>query len=331
MFSRTVIATTGDRFDDFSPYVASVNEAGTVAFQALLRRGGTGVFVGSGGPVTQAAVPDIVAAVTSHPDLNDTGDISFYGNLSGAIPAVFLLRGGRLQSIEDVRGAFTSVGPLGPTMNEAGMVAFRAEPTEGVSGIFVGDNAAVTMVADTEGRWSSFHGLPVINRSGTVVFRADRKDSVQGIYAVSEGSIRTIAETGDQFEALAHFPSMNDHGTVAFAATLRSAGGGIFTADVDGITQVCGTDGAFESYRGALIGVGGAMVRIATPRGGNLGLFVGPDPDADRILGLGDELLGSTVADFASNPVSVSAAGHVAIRATLTDGRQLILRADPLA
>jgi hypothetical protein len=60
-----------------------------------------------------------------------------------------------------------------------------------------------------------------------------------------------------------------------------------------------------------------------------LGLFAGPDREADRILALGDPLLGSTVTELASNPVSVNAASQVTIRARLTDGRQLILRADP--
>jgi len=47
----TLIATTGERFSDFSPYVASVNDAGTVAFQAALHDGGSGVFTGNGGEV----------------------------------------------------------------------------------------------------------------------------------------------------------------------------------------------------------------------------------------------------------------------------------------
>jgi hypothetical protein len=216
-------------------------------------------------------------------------------------------------------------------MNEAGTVAFRADRTEGVSGIFAGDSAAVATVADTGGPWSRLHGLPVINGGGTVVFRADREDGVQGVYAGHEGSIRTVAETGDLFETLAFFPSVNDRGIVAFAATLRAGGAGIFTVDEGRITPIIGADGAFETYRGALITSAGAVVCIATPRGGSLGLFAGPDPEADRILALGDPLLGSTVAELVSNPVSVNAAGEVAIRVRLTDGRQLILRADPVA
>lgn len=180
--SRTVIATTGGRFSDFMPYVASVNDAGIVAFQATLQGSGTGVFLGSGGPVAQVAGLISLAGVTSHPDLNGAGAISFYGTLAGGGQGVFLHRDGRLQPVADSRGAFVSIGPAGPTMNEAGVVAFRADRLPGVSGIFVGDGASTAMVADTQGRWSQFYGLPVINNSGTVVFRADRSDGLQGIY-----------------------------------------------------------------------------------------------------------------------------------------------------
>ena len=328
MFSWTVIATTGEQFSDFAPYVASVNDAGTVAFQAALWGGDTGVFTGSGSAVAEAAGPSFLAGVTSHPDLNAAGATSFYGELRGGGQGVFLLRDGRLQTIADTSGPFFSIGPLGPTMNEAGAVAFRADRTRAVSGIFAGDGATVFTVADTEGPWSQFHGLPVINRAGTVVFRADRKDGVQGIYSGRGESIAIVAETGDIFETLAPFPSVNDQGTVAFAATLRVGGAGIFTADEGRITRV-DTEGAFEVCRGALINSAGAVVCIATPRGRSLGLFAGPDPEADRILAVGDPLLGSTVTELASNPVSVNAAGQVAIRVRLTDGRQLILRADP--
>jgi hypothetical protein len=329
MFSLTVIASTGERFSGFAPYVASVNDAGTVAFQAALRDGGSGVFTGSGGAVAEAVGPALLAGVTSHPDLNNAGDMSFYGDLLGGGQGVFLLRDGCLQTVADTHGPFASIGPFGPTMNEAGMVAFRADLAPGVSGIFAGDGAAVATVADGEGPWSRFHGLPVITGNGTVVFRTDRKDGIQGIYAGRGGSIRTVAETGDLFETLGRFPSANEHGTVAFAATLRVGGERLFRADEDRVTPIVETDDAFETSRGAMITNARAVVRIATPRGGTLGLFSGPDPVADRILAIGDPLLGSTVAELGSNPVSVNAAGQVAISATLTDGRQIIVRADP--
>jgi hypothetical protein len=326
--SWTVIATTGEQFSDFAPYVAAVNDLGMVAFQAALRDGGSGVFTGSGEVSAEVVGPDVLAAVTSHPDLNLAGETSFYGDLPGGGQGVFVLRDGRLQTIADTRGRLSSVGPLGPTMNEAGTVAFRADLAAGTSGIFVGDAADVATVADTNGGWSRFHGLPVIDRGGAVVFRADREDGVEGIYSARQGTIRAVAETGDVFERIALFPSVNDHGTVAFAATLRGQGAAILTAD-DGHITVVDSEGEFEGFRGALIDGAGSLVRIATPRGGSLGLFSGPDPKTDRILAIGDHLFGSTVTDFASNPVSINAAGHLAVRASLADGRQLILRTNP--
>jgi hypothetical protein len=56
-----VIAATGERFGDVSPYVASVNDSGTVAFQGALRS----VFTGSGGEVAEAVGPGRVSGVTS--------------------------------------------------------------------------------------------------------------------------------------------------------------------------------------------------------------------------------------------------------------------------
>ena len=132
----TVIATTGERFSDFSPYVAAVNDAGTVAFQAALRGGGSGVFTGSGGEVSELAAPPLLARVASHPDLNGAGATSFYADLSGGGQGVCLLREGRLKTVADTRGSFVSIGPLGPTMTEAGAVAFRADRVAGVSGVF---------------------------------------------------------------------------------------------------------------------------------------------------------------------------------------------------
>jgi hypothetical protein len=133
---------------------------------------------------------------------------------------------------------------------------------------------------------------------------------------------------GVSWRRLCPFPSANESGTVAFAAKPPRWGRGIFTANEDEIVQVIDTEGVFDSIRGALISGDGEVVICGTPRGGSLGLFSGPDSDAERILALGDALCGSSVEDLAANPVSVNTQGNVAVRAALADGRQLILRAD---
>jgi len=85
----------------------------------------------------------------------------------------------------------------------------------------------------------------------------------------------------------------------------------------------------FESIRGALLSDRGTLVLVATLREGGLGVF----SDAEGrvpILAIGSPLLGSVVADFALNAVSMNARDQVAIRVTLADGREAIVRSDPI-
>lgn len=321
--SWTPIAVTGARFAAFAPYVPAVDEAGRVAFQAALVSGGSGVFAGAGGAITDVVATPAVGAVTSHPDLDGAGGTSFYGVVEDGIEAVLVARGGALEAIASTSDGLVGVGPAGPTMNEAGAVAFRADPADGVSGLFLWDGSRVREVAVTGEVWSGFQGLPVVGGDGAVVFRADRIDGGEGIYAASASGLRVVAETGERFASLARFPCLRGDGTVGFAATLPS-GAGVAVTDAAGRLEVVDETGAYESFRGVLL-TGSAVVRIATPVGCELGLFCGPDPVSDRILAIGDPLLGSTVVDLAANPVSVNASGHLAVRVRLADGREAIL------
>ncbi len=320
------IADTSERFSDFRPYVVSVNHDGSVAFQATLRGGGSGVYTGDGGPITTVAesATGPFRDVCSHPDINRDRSTCFYANLKSGGRGLFLVRGGEIIAVAD------SVGPLGPTMNEEGMIAFRADLHAGGSGIFTGCGGPLSSIAETTRLFSMFHGLPVINNRGAVVFRADLKKGGQGIYVSDGDRVSTLVETGDIFSGLGSFPIMNDTGTVAFCAALQAGGSGVFTASEGKIAMVLDTSGPFELFRGVLLNNADRFVFYATPRGGVLGLFTGPDPVADCLLSLGAPLFGSTVDDIALNPVSINDLGQIAIRVRLKDQRQFVLRADPV-
>jgi hypothetical protein len=320
---------TGAQFAGFAPYVASVSNAGLVAFQAELPGGGTGVFVGDGGDVEELPGRPAVRAVTSHPDVNDAGHVSFYAELADGTQGLVLHRDGSVDVVADRRQGFEAIGPAGPTMNEACAVAFRAERTDRTACVCLYDPASgATTLAEADEVWVGFHGLPVVTEDGTVVFRADLTDGRSGIYASLRGELRAIAETGGRFQALGRFPAVAWDGTVVFAATETTGGDVVVTADGNDLAVV-DRQGAFGSFRGALPHGAGRVARLATPAGGLLGLFSGPDPLRDRVVAIGDPLLGSTVTDLAANPVSSSAAGHLAVRVALADGREAVLRFDP--
>ena len=325
-YTLSTIAETGEQFSDFAPYVASIDDRGVVAFQATLQDGGSGVFTGDGGPITVIADSStgLFREVSSHPDLDGRGSVCFYADLEAGHQAVFLVRNGEIATIAD------SAGPLGPTMNEAGAIAFRAPIAGGGSGVFASRGGAVTTIADTTGAFSGFQGLPVIDGNGSVTFRADLEGGGEGVY-VSDGKyVTAVDETGSRFSSLGFFPCANDGGTVAFCADLHAGGSGVFTATEGEITTIMDTTGPFESFRGVLLDSEGRLVFYATPRGGELGIFTGHDPVEDCLLAVGLPLFGSTVADFALNPVSINDVGRLAIRVELSDERQFIFRADPV-
>lgn len=329
-FELTAIAgTAGGRFSDFRPYVASIADDGTVAFQAALASGGSGVFSGDGAQLVCHVDPSdgAVREIVSHPDIVHAGLLSVYAELTSGVRGVYAVGGGGLSAVADTSG-YDEIGPLGPTMNDRS-IAFRARTRTGVEGIFIGDAGGVTAVAYASERFSAFHGLPVVTGTGTVVFRADLRTGGQGIYRWDEGRVATVAETGGRFAELGLFPAANVGGQIVFGATSFEGAGGIFTAGPGDPATVIDTRARFESFRGALIDDRGTVVFYATPRGGRLGLYAGPDPTVDRVLGMGDSYAGSAIAAFVLNPVSINARGQLAIRLELDDGRQLIVRADP--
>jgi hypothetical protein len=177
--------------------------------------------------------------------------------------------------------------------------------------------------------------------------------------------LRVIAETGDQFVDLAPYvASINRHGVVAFQAALSDGTTGVFTVDSKSGMSVSGakTETKFcshpdinsggilcvyttsENKRSSLavgrpgqfkkiVETGSGFKLIATPKNGSLGVYAGPDPIKDRILGMGDPLFDSKVIDLALNPVSLPVslndagndAGQIAIRVKLENNKQLIV------
>jgi hypothetical protein len=312
------IATTGGRFADFEPYVASVDEDGAVAFQATLHDGGSGVYVGRGGAVDAVAETGTdLAEITSHPDIAG-GAVCFYARLEAGGSVVALARDGVTSLLAD------DPGPLGPTLNSAGVAAYRTS-----SAVRTGTVDAVTTIAEIGPVFRSFDGLPVVDDRGAVTFRTERADGTQAICVGDGETTRQVASTGETYAELGRFPHTSRDGTTtAFVATLGDGRSGVVVVE-GGSTEVVVDSGAgFESFRGALLDGAGRVVFYATPRAGTLGVYDGPEPH-DLVLGIGSQLAGSTVADFALNPVSVNDAGQLTIRVTLVDGRGMIARADP--
>jgi hypothetical protein len=316
-----VVARTGTEFERFDPYVPAMAEDGRVAFQAMLSSGGSGVFVGSpegGEAACVLRLPAGEGRVVSHPDVDGPAACCYVEEPSGDT-ALWLVRGG------DVRRVAGACGPLGPTM-AGGHVAYRAG-AGGDPGVFVSDGTRVVEVDRVGGNVAGFEGLPVVTPTGAVAYRVNIEGGGHEIRLYEQGRICTIAATGPGFASLGRFPMINARHEVVFAATTPDGRDGLFVWRDGRAAQAAEAGDAFESTRGGLIGDDGTLYLIATPRGGGLGVFA--DAAArEPIIQVGMPLLGSHVTELALNPVSVNAAGQVAIRIALADGRGVIARSD---
>jgi hypothetical protein len=323
-----VIAGNSGPFSDFGPYVPSINDRGTVAFFATRRGGATGVFSGDGGPIQTLHQK---ATYRSHPDINDDDTLCVCADLADKSQVVLFGKPGAPPEVITHEG-IPSIGPLGPTINAAGAIAFRATSAAGRAGIYVAADGELTRLAEVGDRFGGFDGLPVSLDDGSVIFRADHSDCSQSIHRWrAGGALDCIVQTGEMFGELGRFPDANARGTVVFTATRRDGTSGVFTIDASGaITPAVESAKVFENLRAALIDDTGRIVFCATPGGGELAIYAldGAGAVPRRIIGLRDEFGTCPLTDFALNPVSFNNAGQIAVRLKLADGRQFIARLD---
>jgi T5SS/PEP-CTERM-associated repeat protein len=100
------------------------------------------------------------------------------------------------------------------------------------------------------------------------------------------------------------------------------------------LSTVVDTNGPFRDFfpfRELRINASGTVAFLGILDDGRYGIFTGPDPIADKVIATGDALNGSTVSsiDTGISP-EFNDAGQIAFKVMLADGRQVLIRADPV-
>ena len=316
-FQLAAVERTGDRIVDLGPFVPAMGEDGRVAFTARRSDGRSVVVVADGEARDEV---DFGLELVSHPDLEEEGGIVVFGARPDGRGCLLRTSTRALAGSESI-----AVGPLGPTIGPRGAVAFRGDGRGG-PGIFVATPpGAPRCVASLSDGFTALHGLPLVDPRGAVVFRADRGSES---CVLREEQVLLRAPLG----ALGHFPTLEDDGSVLVVVALANRAR-VLRLAAGGATEALDTR-AFAHVRGALPaapGAPGAASRLvfASAPGEALAIFDGPDPSADRVLGIGDRIAGGEVEGFALNAVSRSARGQLAIRLELAGGRGAVVRLDP--
>ena len=125
--------------------------------------------------------------------------------------------------------------------------------------------------------------------------------------------------------------AINEAGNVAYAPSVFDPVADIGTLFVDS-TKVWDDRipgfGASPSVEAVALNHGG-QVAFQIEDGNNFGIYTGPDPVVDKVLASGDPLCDATVTDIDFQRYGQNDAGQLALYVRLSDGRNLIVRADP--
>lgn len=316
--TRYAFTNIADDTGAFTRFEAPVlNSHGIVAFRADLDSGRSGIFTGSGGPITTIADSNgPYFNFGTLPSINDSGTVAFFawGGASGR--GVYTSHGAVITTIAESSEEFFHFEP--PEISASGTVAFRGFYHFGTA-ILTGDGGPLTTIADSAG--PPFHSVlvPSLNNLGRVVFYGMLDDGAEGIFTGGSGVTTTIADTHGPFSSLLGYPSIDDSGTVAFFAKLDAGGNGIFTGNGGPIKTIADTSGPFEDFIHTSINDSGTVAFVARLDGGGIGIFTGNDLVVDKVIRSGDPLLGSTVITL--NFIrGLADNGDVAFRYTLANG-----------
>jgi hypothetical protein len=338
-FTFTKVAdSTEDGFEPFSFGCATTNARGDVAFRAgRLAPDGfntiPGIYrVNQDGTLTTIAEDDKrFGFIGFNPSMNDAGEVSFAARIDGGkkpdTEAILRGAGKKLTPIASTADEFNFFG-FDTSISNAGEVAFKAELDEEFGfdeGLFSGAGRGVTThyLAST----SDFDGndsRPSINNLGDIAFD-ESIDFDPGIFAGREGVFITIAAPDPDVSV--QEPTFNDAGTAAFARSFVDPVSGEFVEEIvtgngGPLTTVADTRGAFSSFGfrpPSLNNSGDVAFHATLDDPSTSGIFVGPDPVADRVIATGETLDGATVQNLTFCEEGLSDSGHVAFIAQLED------------
>lgn len=262
------------------------------------------------------------------PSINAGGTVAFFADIdlsAGGGTGIFRGNGGPITTIAlSTQPTFSGFANL-PTINTAGIVAFKASLDAGGSGIYTGSGVGSPATIASTGTGSLFSGgfsNPAINATGAVAFRADLTAGGNGIFRTNGGPPTTIASSNGPdfgvFGTANGIVSINAVGRVAFTAMMKNGvDSGVFTGIGGTPTPIALTSGStFAAVGpGPSINSAGDVAFQATLDTGDTGVFVGNGGTAGPIA----LSTGGAYENFGGS-VSINSSGAVAFSAGLTAG-----------
>lgn len=331
-----------DDRDFFEVGGGSINDNGTVAFAAFGSTifSGGGIFTSNGDGAYTTVVKFDQRTVLDGLAIDNSGRVAFRNIVAIPEEGIFLSNGDSLITIATESDNLFDANPRPKTFNNNDTLVFTVTENLG-SGekIVTGNGGLLTTVVDTSGLFRFFDQSAAINDANVVAFQATLKDGRQGVFTIKDGTITTIADNTNFLLNGFSEVGINNTGTVIFEASRPDGEEGIFIGNGETITTIADTSSFFSNLSRATHNDNNQVAFNGTLRDGaqNVftdGIFTGPDPVADKVIAIGDSLVGGTVTNlFFSEGINNS--GQISFLADIIDdsGKTIrgLYRADPLS
>ena len=323
-----------DDRDFFEVGGGPINDNGTVAFAAFdVTFSGGGIFTSNGDGAYSSVVNFDRRAVLTGLAIDNSGRVAFQDILAIPRDGIFISNGESLITIATESDKLFDANPTPKKFNNNGTLVFTVSENLGIGEkIVTGNGGPLTTVVDTSGLFSSFNQSPAINDANVVAFEASLKSGKVGVFTIEDdGTITTIADTTNSLFSGGFFEvGINNTGTVIFEAFREDGEQGIFIGNGETITTIADTSSFFSYLSRATHNDHNQVAFNGTLRDGaeNVftdGIFTGPDPVADKVIAIGDSLLGGTVTNlfFSEN---INNSGQISFFAELIDDNGKTIR-----
>ncbi|MEO0707615.1 MAG: PEP-CTERM sorting domain-containing protein, partial [Cyanobacteria bacterium J06649_5] len=131
----------------------------------------------------------------------------------------------------------------GPTLNDGKAVAFDTlflnDEAESLQGIFIQDDADISLIVDTSGDFSTFT-RPAINNASSLVFGAELDNGDIGLFAGADPVSDRVIAIGDDFFgstitalSFTQQTGLNNLGQFTFNANFADGSTGVYRADFE--------------------------------------------------------------------------------------------------
>lgn len=268
--------------------------------------GGSGIFTGSGGPLTVIAKKGDVAP----------------GGVFGSFYSDTAISGSKVAFVG-------SYSPSGASV--------------GTRGLFVGSGGTLTTISKTgdPAPLGTFGGgfSGGISISGDKVAFIDSFSTVQGVFTGSGGPLTTVVKTGDSAPSgtfADFFSPAIDGDNVAFQARYGAQLlQGVFLSKNGVLTTIAKSGdaapvGTFSAVGSDIVVAGSTVGFRGFYTGNGSGYFVGNGGPLTTVVASGMQLFGSVIARIEFTTMDVSGSGNVAFVYVLADGRSGVALAVPV-